>query len=461
MGKSRPQAPAPPDPNQVAAAQTQANRDAALANQSLNMIGQNTPDWSLSYEQTGVDPNTGLPQYTANQQLSESGQQLWDANRGLQLGMMGLANNQIGQIGQTLGQPADASNLPGWADRSGTGPQFGASLDAPQFQTTGVTAPQFQTDGVSAPQFGGDLTAPEYQTGGVNAPGLSTSYVDDFSQDRQRVEDALFERMTPSLQQDQSRLENQLMQQGLTPGSAAWDRSMQNHAMGVNDARTSAILAAGQEQSRMAGLSRDQAMFGNQAAQQGFQNEFGLQDYSNQMGRQGFADQQAIQGRSDQLAQQQFGNQFALQDYGNQMGQQGFQNQFALQDYGNQMAQQGFGNQQAIQGREDALGQQGWQNQQQAAAGQDQQRQQALAEMLALRNQPINELGAMMGMGQLQGPNYAQTPQTNMPTTDVAGIQNNHFNQQQQNYQQQMQQRNQMWGGLFGLGSAAITGGIF
>lgn len=83
-------------------------------------------------------------------------------------------------------------------------------------------------------------------------------------------------------------------------------------------------------------------------------------------------------------------------------------------------------------------------------------RGQAVSEALAERNQPINEITALMSGGQVSQPNFVNTPQTNVAPTDVAGITNNAFQNQFANYNAQMQQNNAMMGGLFGLGGAAL-----
>jgi hypothetical protein len=70
---------------------------------------------------------------------------------------------------------------------------------------------------------------------------------------------------------------------------------------------------------------------------------------------------------------------------------------------------------------------------------------------LTERNQPINEISALVGGGQVSQPNFASTPSVGVQGTDVAGIQNNAYNQQNAAYSAKM-------GGLFGLGSAAVGG---
>lgn len=85
-------------------------------------------------------------------------------------------------------------------------------------------------------------------------------------------------------------------------------------------------------------------------------------------------------------------------------------------------------------------------------------RSERLKEMLALRNQPINEITALLSGSQVSlpsGPNY------NAPTVGNTPIGDYMYNSaalQQQNYQQQMQQRNAMMGGIMGLGQAGILG---
>jgi hypothetical protein len=96
-------------------------------------------------------------------------------------------------------------------------------------------------------------------------------------------------------------------------------------------------------------------------------------------------------------------------------------------------------------------------------------RDRAIQERANLRSQPINEVSALLGLGSngVRGPEFVSTPQTQIANTDTYApyaIQNANYAQQSQNamMQQQMamQQQNAMLGGLFGLGSAGIMGGM-
>ncbi|MBX5089346.1 tail fiber domain-containing protein [Rhizobium lentis] len=80
-------------------------------------------------------------------------------------------------------------------------------------------------------------------------------------------------------------------------------------------------------------------------------------------------------------------------------------------------------------------------------------RGQAVQEALAERNQPINEISALMGGGQVQTPSFVNTPTPGVNGTDVAGITNNAYNQNMQAYQSKMS-------GLLGLGTA-LGGWVF
>jgi hypothetical protein len=109
LGKSR--APAPPDPRQTAQAQTGTNIGTAIANNTMGMVNQITPDESLTYSQTGTykytDPYTGqvydLPNYTATTQLSEAGQAIKNQNNTTQLNLATTGANQSGFLKDYLG----------------------------------------------------------------------------------------------------------------------------------------------------------------------------------------------------------------------------------------------------------------------------------------------------------------------------------------------------------------------
>lgn len=227
MGK--PSAPTPPDPNETAGAQTANNIGTAIAQQNLNNVNQVTPDGTLTYNQTGtttyVDPNDGtthyIPQYTATQTLSADQQAIKDQQDAANLNFASLAANQSGRIDDLLERPIDLNGLP-------------------------------------------ERVAP------ATAKPITETYGTDFSADRQRVEDALMERMQPGLERDKAALEARLASQGIQLGSEAYSAAMEDYGRQTNDARLSAILGAGQEQSRLTGLEAQRAGFENAAQSQDY-----------------------------------------------------------------------------------------------------------------------------------------------------------------------------------------------
>lgn len=78
-------------------------------------------------------------------------------------------------------------------------------------------------------------------------------------------------------------------------------------------------------------------------------------------------------------------------------------------------------------------------------------------ELLTERNQPINEITALMSGSQVSQPNFTNTPSTGVAGTDYAGMVQNKYAGQMQQYGQQVAQQNAMMGGLFGLASAPFS----
>lgn len=83
-------------------------------------------------------------------------------------------------------------------------------------------------------------------------------------------------------------------------------------------------------------------------------------------------------------------------------------------------------------------------------------RQRALGEMFAVRNQPLNEISALMSGSQVRQPGFMPQNMPGIPTTDFAGLVNANYNQRLGVFNNQLNQRNQMLGGLFGIGAALV-----
>lgn len=365
MGKDTPKAPSARD---MASAQTAQNVSTAVANNYLGNTNQITPYGNLTYDQTGTyvwkDPETGdkynLPQFTATQTLSPAQQQLYNTNTATQQNLADIGKQQSGFLEGYLGQPFQF-------DRS--------TLNAPRLDRT-----------IS---YAGNIT-----NGFGDAGKITRTYgANDYSEDRQRVEDALMARMNPYLEQDRENLRTQMVNQGLNIGTEAYTRGMDDFGRQVNDARYGAILSAGQEQSRLNDMEAQRA---------GFQNAAQAQQYGQLQGRAAF----------NNTAQQQ------------QFGQNAAESQFY-----NQVQQLLLGNQVQLQGIND-------------------QRD------LAQRNQPLNEIAALLSGSQVQQPNFITAGGTSMPTTDIAGLMQQQYSNQLGAYN--TQQAN--IGAALGTGARLIGG---
>ncbi|MDK8874409.1 tail fiber domain-containing protein [Paracoccus sp. SSJ] len=335
--------PKAPDPYDTAQAQMGANIGTAAANMSMNTTNQYGPWGSVEYAQSGTVSIMGpdgkpieVPRYTQTTTLSPEQQGIYDAGTAAQGNLANLAKQLSGSLGGSLGQPLDTSGLPALQG------DFGSNYN--------------QT-------FNGDL-------------GLTTSYAgaDDFSADRQRYEDALWERTAGDRSSQEANLRATLANKGIKEGTAAWNSEMERLTRQNTDARLATLLAGGQEQQRMVEMARQAAQFGNDALTQ--QGLFGL-------------------------------------------GAQQAQNAAAA-------GEAAFGNQSRAQG---------------------------MQELFDTRNQPINELNALLTSSQVQAPSYAATPKVEVGGTDLTGMIND-------NYQARLQASSGGMGGLFGLAGTLGMGAM-
>jgi hypothetical protein len=357
---SKPDAPQPPNPIATAAAQTGTNVSTAVANAYLNNVNQNTPQGSLSYDVTGsqewTDPSTGakysIPRFTSNHTLSPQGQAIQTQTDATRLNLATMANSQSSRLGSLLSNPFNASS----------GAPFGGTYE--WLANSARPIDSFEGGGPITRSYG-----PE----------------DDFSSDRQRVEDALMSRMNPQLARERGNIEQRLADQGIRYGSQAYQSAMDDYNRQATDTRFGAIGQAGQEQQRMMDMAQAQAAFQNAAQGQQFQQNAAQAAFTNA-------------GRAQMLGQE--------KDIYN-----------AAQNM----------------------------------------RGQYMQEQYQARNQPINEITALMGGSQVQQPNFnAGNLGGNIPTTDYAGIMNQNFQNQMGVYNAQNANWQTLMGGAAGLGAAGI-----
>ncbi len=78
--------------------------------------------------------------------------------------------------------------------------------------------------------------------------------------------------------------------------------------------------------------------------------------------------------------------------------------------------------------------------------------------MLGGRSQGINELTGLLGLGQVQSPQFANTPQTGVANTDIIGPTALQYQGQLAGWQAGQNRSNSLMGGLAGMGASALGG---
>jgi hypothetical protein len=371
----KPPSPAPaPDYTGAAIAQGAANVDAARASAKLS-----NPNVYSPYGTQLVSYDGDIP--TIRQTLTPEAQKTVEAQQRLQ--------SNLAELGNTAYTGA-----------------FGA-MSTP-FSFGGQVQTQFNQGGAlqnapSAGQYG-------LAQGGLNAPNLS-SQLDLSNVAKMPVnagttaQEAIMRRLEPSLARQRTSTETQLINQGLRPGTEAYDNAARILGEQENDLRS-------------------------QAALQGLNLDIGAN-------QQGFS--QALQGG-------QFANAADLAQFGAGMQSQQAANQAIAQNYGQGMSAAQAQNATEAQRYNQAM---------QAAQFGNTAQQQALAQALLQRQLPLNEINALMSGSQIQNPQFgAYQGQTITPAPIAnATAQQSAYNQNL--YNQQVGTYNTNVEGMYNLGGSA------
>ena len=250
-------APTPPDPMQTAGAQTGSNIQTAIANQAMNSGTVSGPGYQTTRTQTGTRAIQGpdgrtynVPIYSQNTSLTGRNLDIYDRTNQATMATAGAARRNANIV-------------------EGQG--------------------QFNLNGI--PQGG--------RADDVRSGQLATSYGGDFAEQRDEVESALMRRMDPGLTRDRNALEARLASQGIGIGSDAYQAAMGDFGRQTNDARLGAIIGAGQEQSRLVGMERDRAVFGNAAQTQQQANDLTSAQYADSVRGRAIGERQMV--RDDPL----------------------------------------------------------------------------------------------------------------------------------------------------------------
>jgi hypothetical protein len=448
--------------------------------------------------------NTNADQPTVTQTLTPAAQSTLDAQQRVQRALAGLGEQGIGTASNVLGN-AFNPNLAGLQTNVGNAGQIsqtpnlnqygqaGGNINAgqisraPELGVYGMAGANVNAQPVNAGpqsgQYGMAGAGPQAGQYGFAQGGLNTSNVAAMPVNAGMTgQQAIMNRLAPQLERADASTRQRLINQGLVPGGEAYENAMISQNQQKNDLLSQAALQ---------GIGLDTA-----ANAQGFNQALQAGQYGNQAVAQNFAQGQAANAAGNQAVGQNFGQGLAAQQaqnaasqqlYNQYMGVQGLQNQAvnqnqqaALAQYQAQLGgqQQGFGQnvtQQQLSNQAIAQNQQAALQQQQAAlAAQNQQynqllqgaqfgntaQQQSLAQQLALRNQPLNEISGLMAGSQIQMPQFQGYQGSNIaPAPIFAGAQAAGQGAMDR-YGIQSANVNAQNAGLYGLAGTAATGAM-
>jgi hypothetical protein len=187
MSLGAPSAPAAPDPNTTDQAQTASNQATALYNFGLNNPNTNTPLGDISYSTDTSNPNE--PTTTANISLSPAEQQILQQNQ-----------SNITQQGATAGTALN--------------------------NVTGL------------------FNTPYNLQGNVSPTPTQANMQGDLQNDENSLYQQQTQYLDPQFNQEQEQLQSQLQNQGLAPGSAAYNTAMQNYGLQKQQAYSNAADTA-------------------------------------------------------------------------------------------------------------------------------------------------------------------------------------------------------------------------
>ena len=309
-------APKPPDYSGAAQAQGAANLEAAKQTGIMsnpNIIGPS------GGQTVTFDPNNSQPTITQN--LSPAEQQIFNANQQARLGLGGIANQGVGNVAGVMGQPFDFANYLQTGSVGGSSPQIqqiqqpsgpfnfssGSTglVKPPSNQSGAYSQPQPLTGAVYPPQAsvgqGTPYSGPTYTgaqqplsgfstQGGNFGPaanptqaqssptGVPQQKIDTSNVAQMPVnpgttgQQAIMQRLQPQIDMERSQLDTQLRNQGLTPGSEAYNNAMRIQNQRENDLLSQATLQGlnldFQANQQGFGQAQAQGQFGNTALQQ-------------------------------------------------------------------------------------------------------------------------------------------------------------------------------------------------
>lgn len=412
--------PSPPNPYQQAAAQQGAELGASMGSSIINNPNQVNPYGSQSYKIAGYETIYDaqgkpqyVPRYTQTTTLSPDQMKLLGLQTQTQYNLGQTGVSQSAKLKDYLGQAINTKGMQAW----NAGPN--APGLSTSFGNTGNVQQQIAGSGNIQKSLGsgGNIQRSIGSGGNIRQ--------DQGPTDRNAIEGALMARYNENAGKQAKADDAMLAARGLNPGSAQYGSVADTRARAMTDASQQAYLASGAESraAQEAYNAAQQQRFGQGAAQGEFANA---------------AQQQAFQ----QLAQQgQFANAAQQQQFGQNATQGAFANSAQQQAYQQALQRAGFSNDAIMQ----MFGAGG-----QAADRQNALRAQQMQEAFGLRNQPLNEISALLSGSQVTTPQFNPFSAQGIGAAPVGSYIG-------QNYANQANAAAQSNAGLFGLGGSLFN----
>jgi hypothetical protein len=458
---SPPAAPAAPDYTGAAVAQGTANLDAARATAKLS-----NPNIYSPYGNQTVTYNNDVP--TITQTLTPEAQKTLNEQQQGQYGLAALGNQGVANASQVFNTPFSFGG-PSLQTSLGPAGDLRAIPDANQYGMAGSVDPNAygQAGSINPNAYGqaGSVNANAYgqAQGGVAGPNLSNT-LDTSNVARMPInagttaQQAIMSRLEPQLQRNRVSTETQLINQGLRPGSEAYNNAAQLLGQQENDQRTQAVLQGlGLDMSANAqgyGQALSTGQFGNAANLAGFNANLANQQAGNQAIAQNFGQGVTAQQMANQAVSQNFGQGLSAQQMQNAAIGQNFGQGVTAQQMQNQAIGQNYGQGLSTAQAQNAQVAQQFNINQQSAQFANTAQQQALAQAIQQRQLPLNEINALMSGSQIQNPQFQQYTGANVQAAPIANAtaQQGAFNQNL--YNQQTGTYNTNLAGLYSLGGA-------
>jgi hypothetical protein len=449
----------------------------------MNRVNQYSPLGSSTYAITGYNAD-GTPQYTQNTSLSPQMQSLFNTTVGNEQGAANAASGLLPSL-QNAGN-INTSNLPGITS-TGLNPSWMqngvSSVTNPSWtpDATGTVQNAANTPGITG-SFSSASGTPNLQGYLQNAagtpglfgsfssvagtPGITGSVTNGAANPWaiQQAENAAYntqmQYLAPQEAQQSQQLQGQLVNQGLQPGTEAynnaWNLMQQGQTFANQSAQNAAVAAGQQEQNTLFGQGLSAANLQNAANQQGFGQGQALGQFGNAANLQGFNEGLASGQFTNAANQQGFNQGQALGTFQNAANAQGYgeglsnaqlQNAANSQGYSQGLSNANLANSANLQGYNEGLSSANLQNSANA---------QALQQATALNQLPLQDYATLTGLSQPSMPTFSSVPSASIAPADLTGDVYNSYQGALNTYDAQMGAQNSMNSGLFSLAGAGL-----